>query len=79
MVTLNLHGMTVEEATKVVRHEVHQCHLRGYPDITIVHGKGTGRLRKAMRQLLRSIPYVKKIRRGKPEEGGNGVTIAILG
>ena len=44
----------------------------------IVHGKGTGTLRRVVREKLRSHPLVESSRPGMPEEGGDGVTVAEL-
>jgi DNA mismatch repair protein MutS2 len=45
----------------------------------IIHGHGTGALKRAIRDYLASSNYVKEYRRGEREEGGDGVTIALLG
>lgn len=47
-------------------------------EVTIVHGKGTGVLRKAITQMLKNHPHVKSYRLGEYGEGGDGVTIAVL-
>jgi DNA mismatch repair protein MutS2 len=44
----------------------------------VIHGHGTGRLRQAIRQHLRSHAAVKDTRTGAPDEGGNGATIVTL-
>jgi DNA mismatch repair protein MutS2 len=46
--------------------------------VRIVHGKGTGTLRQAVRQQLRGHPLVKSHRSGERGEGGSGVTVAYL-
>jgi DNA mismatch repair protein MutS2 len=48
------------------------------PFLRIVHGKGTGRLREAVREMLRGHPYVATIEPGGPREGGEGVTVVHL-
>ena len=44
----------------------------------LVHGKGTGALRKAVRDLLAGHPLVDSFRDGEPSEGGAGATVAAL-
>ena len=50
----------------------------GLPSLRIVHGKGTGALRKAVSDALKSDPRVKSFRAGTLTEGGTGVTMAEL-
>jgi DNA mismatch repair protein MutS2 len=50
----------------------------GLPFVRIIHGKGTGALRQAVREALRGHPLVKKFDSAPPEQGGEGVTIAVL-
>ena len=52
--------------------------LAELPWVRIVHGKGTGQMRRAVRDALRSHPEVKSFQPGADGEGGEGVTIAIL-
>ena len=48
------------------------------PWVRIIHGKGTGQMREAVRQVLRAHPEVKAFRTGEQGEGGDGVTVAVL-
>ncbi|HLF56672.1 MAG TPA: Smr/MutS family protein, partial [Thermoanaerobaculia bacterium] len=50
----------------------------GRGEVRVVHGHGTGRLREAVRQHLRSHPAVASFRAGAPNEGGNGATVVAL-
>lgn len=52
--------------------------MSGLETITLIHGKGTGALRTAIQQHLRSHPSIKSYRLGTYGEGENGVTIAEL-
>ncbi len=74
----HLRGMTVEDALETLERYLEQAYLAGLPWVRIVHGKGTGRLREAVRAFLKSHPLVLRFRPGEPQEGGEGVTIAWL-
>lgn len=77
-VELDLRGMRVEEALPVLEHRLDAAFLAGMPYIRVIHGKGTGALREAVREALSRSPYVASARPGKPGEGGNGVTVVNL-
>ncbi len=74
----HLRGMTVEDALETLERYLEQAYLAGLPWVRIVHGKGTGRLREAVRTYLREHPLVLRFRGGEPNEGGEGVTIVWL-
>jgi DNA mismatch repair protein MutS2 len=77
-VELDLRGQRIEEALPRVDKYLDDAFLAGMPLVRIVHGKGTGALRQAVRQQLRSHPLVKSFRTGEQGEGGTGVTVAYL-
>ncbi|WP_250635256.1 Smr/MutS family protein [Bacillus subtilis] len=52
--------------------------LAGYPRVSIIHGKGTGALRKGVQDLLKNHRSVKSSRFGEAGEGGSGVTVVEL-
>jgi DNA mismatch repair protein MutS2 len=52
--------------------------MAGVAQVRLVHGKGTGALRKAVRALLAGHPLVESFRDGEPGEGGAGATVAAL-
>jgi DNA mismatch repair protein MutS2 len=52
--------------------------MAGLPTVRLVHGKGTGTLRKVIRELLAAHPLVESFRDGDPSEGGAGATVAAL-
>lgn len=75
---INLRGMLAEEALFAADQYIEDAFMAGLDKIRIIHGKGTGALRKAVREHLAAHPYVQEFRDGEAGEGGNGVTIAHL-
>ena len=75
---VNLIGMRVEEAMTPLTQALDSAVRAGLPSLRIVHGKGTGALRQAVAQMLKTDPRVKSIRAGTLPEGGTGVTMAEL-
>lgn len=73
---IDLRGKLSEEALEILDRYLDDVHLVGLDSVRIIHGKGTGALRKAVREYLRVQPNVKSYRDGLREEGGFGVTIA---
>jgi DNA mismatch repair protein MutS2 len=77
-VELDLRGQRVEESIPYLEKYLDDAFLADMPFVRIVHGKGTGALRQAVRQQLRGHPLVKSHRSGERGEGGSGVTVAYL-
>ena len=75
---IDLRGMDAEEACFRVDKYLDDAYRANLGEVTIVHGKGTGVLRKAINDMLKRQPHVKSYRLGVYGEGGDGVTIAIL-
>ena len=75
---LNLIGQRVEEALDESDRFLDRALLEGKQAVRIIHGFGTGTLRKALRDHLRKHPAVKSWRPGAENEGGDGATIAVL-
>jgi DNA mismatch repair protein MutS2 len=75
---VDLRGLTVEEALEKVDKYLDDAVLAGAPQVRIIHGKGTGALRKAITDLLRTDRRVASHRLGGLGEGGEGVTVAKL-
>ncbi|MGE5543972.1 MAG: Smr/MutS family protein, partial [Bacillota bacterium] len=75
---INLRGMLADQALDETDRYVEEAFLAGLDKVRIIHGKGTGALRRAVREHLSGHPYIKEFRDGENNEGGNGVTIAYL-
>ncbi|ELY0464719.1 endonuclease MutS2 [Listeria innocua] len=72
---LDLRGERYEDAIQKVDKYLDEALLAGYPQVAIIHGKGTGALRTGVTEYLKNHRMVKSIRFGAAAEGGNGVTI----
>lgn len=75
---LDLRGMMVDEALGAVDLFLDNALMGKLEAVTIIHGKGTGALRKAVREHLKKSRYVKEFRPGVYGEGEDGVTVATL-
>ncbi|WP_457568150.1 endonuclease MutS2 [Desulfurobacterium sp.] len=75
---IKLLGMRGDEALDAVEKFLDNARLAGFNRVKIVHGHGTGILKRLVRTYLKDSPYVKSFRSGKIEEGGDGVTIVEL-
>lgn len=74
----NLIGMRVEEARQVLSKYLDDALLANVSFVRIIHGNGTGALRKGVWDYLKKCPYVKGYRLGNMGEGGSGATVVIL-
>lgn len=75
---IHLRGLTVEEATDKLDKFLDQAVLSDLSQVYVIHGKGSGTLRKALTDFLKAHPAVKSVRLGDWNQGGAGVTIAQL-
>ena len=74
----DLRGMNVEEGMLELDRHIDRCMRQGLEELTVIHGKGTGVLRKGIQDYLRKNKYVKSYRLGTYGEGESGVTIVTL-
>jgi len=75
---INLIGCTVEEGTRRVDKFLDQAALAGSSQVRIIHGHGTGALRRGLAEFLRTHPLVEAIRNEAEDRGGNAITIVEL-
>jgi DNA mismatch repair protein MutS2 len=72
---LDVRGQTAEEAIAEVDKYLDDACLAGLSRVRIIHGKGTGALKQAVRKFLKEHPHVDTALPGGLSEGGDGVTI----
>ena len=75
---INIIGFNVDDAIFVVDKFLDDCSLAKLETVRIVHGKGTGKLRKGIHVFLKNNPHVKSFRLGTYGEGEMGVTVVEL-
>jgi DNA mismatch repair protein MutS2 len=75
---LDIRGVRVEDGIEQLNRYLDSAYLARLPFVRIIHGKGTGRLREAVRQSLSASKQVRSWEEGKDGEGGPGVTVAHL-
>ena len=75
---LNLHGMFVKEALDITIKYLDDAVLAGLPSVRILHGKGTGALRKAVHEELRENTLVSKYQLAPFDQGGEGITVVTF-
>jgi DNA mismatch repair protein MutS2 len=75
---INLLGCTVEEALARMDRFLDNLLLADFRSVRVIHGYGTGQLRRAIIQYLRAHPLVSNYQEAPPEQGGGGVTLVEL-
>ena len=74
--SIDLHGERVEAALERLTAYLDDALLAGLDSVVVIHGVGTGALRRAVREALREHPRVRAFRGGRRDEGGEGATVA---
>lgn len=73
--SIMVRGMTLDEAMPMVEQYLDRAYRAGYGEVTVIHGRGEGILRREVQSLCKNLPYVQDYRLGGEGEGGFGVTI----
>ena len=76
--TVDLRGLRVDEALERLEKFLDDCYGRDMGSAFVIHGHGTGALKREVREWLRTSRYVREQRRGGRYEGGDGVTAVLL-
>ena len=77
-IDINVIGLNTEEAIRVIEDYMDKVILQGYDTFTIIHGLGSGILRKNIAEYLKNNRYVKSFRSGGQNEGGMGATVVEM-
>lgn len=75
---LDLRGMRYEDALRSLEDYLDDALVQGYARVSIIHGKGTGALRKGVEKYIKGQSFIASHRLGAHNEGGSGVTIVEL-
>ena len=75
---INVIGKTVDEAINALEKYLDDAYIAKLPQVTIIHGKGTGKLRSSIQNYLKKCSYVDSFRNGTFGEGGSGATIVTF-
>ena len=78
MPTLDLRGQTGDEALAAVEAHLDRAVMGGKSHVLVIHGHGTGALRKRVRAYLDDSPYVARWAPGTSRQGGDGVSVVEL-
>jgi DNA mismatch repair protein MutS2 len=77
-IEINLRGKLVDEGLEELEKYLERAYSAGLLFVRIVHGKGTGKMREAVRKALKESSYVASFEEPKENEGGAGVTVANM-
>ncbi|MDX1667457.1 MAG: Smr/MutS family protein, partial [Saprospiraceae bacterium] len=75
---IDIRGMRMEEAVRIIEEFVDQALISNAAHLKIIHGKGSGVLRRAVRQKLREYKVDMDVKHPEPEQGGEGVTLVEI-
>ncbi len=76
--SVDVRGKRADEALRDIEAFLDKAALEGSDNIFVIHGHGTGALRKAVREYLANSPYVSRFRPGGAGEGGDGVSVVSV-
>jgi DNA mismatch repair protein MutS2 len=71
-------GQRAEDALRNIEQFLDRCVRTGDDAAIVIHGHGTGAIKRELRDFLRNSPYAKSFRPGDGSEGGDGVTVIVF-
>lgn len=76
--TVNVQGENLEDAMMDVDKYLDDAYMAGLKEVTVIHGRGEGILKEGLRRAFKNHKLVASFRKGKYDEGGDGVTVVTL-
>ena len=76
--SIDLHSFLPSETASVVAEYLAAAAARGFREVRLIHGRGTGAQRRTVRSVLSRSPLVEQFRDAPPERGGWGATVVLL-
>lgn len=77
-ISIDVRGKSLDDAVMDVDKYLDDATMAGLKEVTIIHGRGEGILRKGLQEMMRFHKHVKRFRKGNFDEGGDGVTVVTL-
>jgi dsDNA-specific endonuclease/ATPase MutS2 len=74
----DLHTIPPKQVKAVIEEYLHQAHVKGFPVVRIIHGKGSGVQREIVRKILSRTGFIDSWTDAPPDAGGLGATIVFL-
>lgn len=76
--SINVQGQNLDDAIMDVDKYLDDAYMAGHKEVTVIHGRGEGVLKKGLREMMQRHKHVASFRRGNYNEGGEGVTLVKL-
>jgi len=76
--TLDVRGQRAEDALRNIEQFLDRCVRNGDESAIVIHGHGTGAIKRELRDFLKNSPYARSFRPGEAGEGGDGATVIFL-
>ena len=76
--SLDLHAFAPKDVRPVVEEYLREAAARGFREVRLIHGRGSGRQRVSVQSLLAGHPLVERFFDAPPERGGWGATVVVL-
>lgn len=77
-ISIDVRGKNLDDASMDVDKYLDDATMAGLKEVTVIHGRGEGVLMKGLQDMMRGHRHVKRFRKGKFDEGGDGVTVVSL-